>query len=241
MIMPGTTAPQPEPPDPPPRKPPPPPEGPIGLPTSDEEPRLNIFCAKAQSADMNMSAAIRQSRAVRWARMMRSTMTAVPFVSLGRGNEADDFVLLQLLHDIGEFALRNSGHRDADLVQSAGHRPRRDRQLVGFEEFCDVVRRRLRRKADQGEGAHTRIGGWSRCGLVACFCFLQHDVREQSSLQQNRNCGGARRPCQRPWRQARKELTDAVAEIERDSLPALGFGVDFCEQLFECARGGGSQ
>src|SRR4029079_9167851 len=220
MITPGTTAPQPGPPNPPPRKPPPPPEGPIGLPTSGEGPRLNIFCAKAQSADMNVSAANRQSRAVRWARMMRSPMTAVPSVSLGRGNEANDLVLLQLLHDIGEFALRNYGHRDADLVQSAGHRPRRNRQLVSFEEFCDVVRRRLRREADQCEGADTRIGGWSGGGFVAArFRFLQHDVREQSRLQQDRHCGGARRPCQRAWRQTRKEFSDTAAAIERLSLP----------------------
>src|SRR5437870_10724247 len=104
MMMPGTTAPQPGPPKPPPRKPPPPPVGPTGLPTSDEGPRLIIFCAKAKSADAKESAAIRQARAVRCARMMRSPMTMAP-VSIGYSDEADDLVFLQLLHDAGELAL----------------------------------------------------------------------------------------------------------------------------------------
>src|SRR5437667_8468759 len=103
MMMPGTTAPQPGPPKPPPRKPLPPPVGPMGLPTSGE--RLNVFCAKAPSADAIVNAAIRQSRAVRCARMMRSPTTMAP-VSIGRSDEADDLVPLQLLHDAGELALR---------------------------------------------------------------------------------------------------------------------------------------
>src|SRR5262249_16776859 len=38
------------------------------------------------------------------------TISKMPVVSVRRGDEADNFVLLQLVHGIGEFALRDSGH-----------------------------------------------------------------------------------------------------------------------------------
>src|SRR5690348_2107705 len=78
--------------------------------------------------------------------------------SLGRGDKIDDLVFLQLLYETGEFTLRNSGHRDANLVKAAGHRSGRNRKLVGFEEFGDVVRRRLRREPDQSEGTCAGVG-----------------------------------------------------------------------------------
>src|SRR5262245_16144359 len=52
--------------------------------------------------------------------------------SVGRGDEADGFVFLQLLHDAGELSLRDSSHRNADFVQTTGCRSTRDRQLVGL-------------------------------------------------------------------------------------------------------------
>lgn len=53
-------------------------------------------------------------------------IAAVPFVLLGRGDEADDLVFLQLLHDAGELTLRNAGHSDADFIEPASHRSGRD-------------------------------------------------------------------------------------------------------------------
>src|SRR6185295_7092565 len=59
--------------------------------------------------------------------------------SLGRRDEADDLILLQFFHDIGEFALRNAGHRNAHFIESTGHRAGGYRQLVRLKEFGDVV------------------------------------------------------------------------------------------------------
>src|SRR6478735_10593607 len=127
MMTPGTTAPHSGPRKPPPWKSLPPPVGPMGLPTLGEGPRLDIFCAKAPSTNAKVSAAaVKQSRAVRCARMIRPPIAAVLFVLLGRGDEADDLVFLQLLHDAGEFTLRNAGHSDADFIEPASHRSGRD-------------------------------------------------------------------------------------------------------------------
>src|SRR6185437_1634917 len=104
-------------------------------------------------------------------------------ISFGRGDEADDLVFLQLLDDVGEFALRQPGHRDAHLVESAGHRAGRDLELVGFEKLGDVVGTGLRRKPDEREGADARIGRWRGCGFeAACVIILDHDAGDQSGL-----------------------------------------------------------
>src|SRR5690349_4189006 len=138
-MIPGTTEPQPGPRKPPPWYPPPP-LGPTGprSPTFGEVPRLNIFCASAQSADASVTAAVRQSRKVRCVRMIPSSDSILSRL-FGCGDKADDLVLLQLLHDIGELALGNSGYRNADFVQSARHRSGGDREFVCLKKFGDVV------------------------------------------------------------------------------------------------------
>src|SRR5581483_6909008 len=123
-MMPGTTPPQPGPRCAPPGYPPPPLDGPSGtvggllMPMFGEGPRPDIFCANTLS-DATTSSAAMQSRAVRCTRM---GLPPVVYRSLGRGDETDGLVFLQLLHDAGELGLRNSGDGDADLVEAAGHR-----------------------------------------------------------------------------------------------------------------------
>jgi hypothetical protein len=60
---------------------------------------------------------------------------------------------------------RGDGADNAHFIKSTGHRPRRNRQLVGFEEFGDVVGRRLRCEPDQGKGAYAGTSGRRRNGL----------------------------------------------------------------------------
>src|SRR4051794_28088137 len=117
------------------------------------------LCASAGIASMAAKAAARIRTAD-----LRMVMAMSSF---DRSDELYAFILLQLLHDPGQFGLRHSGNCDAHSIEAAGGRAAGERQLVGIEKFGDVVGGGLRRETDHRVAAVGRCARRRRRGLIA--------------------------------------------------------------------------